>query len=80
MTEDRLNMRLDADRSLAPADEPRRHTTTSTADLKRAVCAAVDAMRAELIGVSRAIHAAPELSFQEEKAAALLTESTYRND
>jgi metal-dependent amidase/aminoacylase/carboxypeptidase family protein len=48
--------------------------------LKRAICAAVDAMRAELIGVSRAIHAAPELSFQEEKAAALLTESTYRND
>jgi hypothetical protein len=48
MTEDRLNMRLDAERSLAPADEPRRHTTTSTADLKRAVCAAVDAMRAEL--------------------------------
>ena len=45
---------------------------TSTADLKRAVCAAVDAMRAELVGVSRAIHAEPELAFQEEKAAARL--------
>ena len=52
---------------------------TSTADLKRIVCEAVDAMRAELIGVSRAIHAEPELAFQEEKAAARLTEVVERH-
>jgi len=46
---------------------------TPTVDLKSAVCAAVDAMRAELIGVSRAIHAEPELAFHEEKAATRLT-------
>ena len=44
-----------------------------TADLKRAVCEAVDAMREELIAISRGIHAEPELGFQEEKAAARLT-------
>src|SRR5262249_51837719 len=53
-------------------NEPRRHPMTSTVDLKRTVCEAVDAMRAELVGISRAIHAEPELAFQEEKAAARL--------
>jgi metal-dependent amidase/aminoacylase/carboxypeptidase family protein len=52
----------------------------NTAELKRAVCEAVDAMRAELIGISRAIHAEPELAFQEEKAAALLTQAVARHD
>jgi len=42
-------------------------------ELKRAVCEAVDAMRGELIAISRGIHAEPELGFQEEKAAARLT-------
>ena len=46
---------------------------TPTINLKSAVCAAVDAMRAELIGVSRAIHAEPELAFHEKKAAARLS-------
>jgi amidohydrolase len=46
---------------------------TPATDLKRAVCAAVDALRAELIEISRAIHAEPELAFHEEKAAARLT-------
>jgi amidohydrolase len=40
--------------------------------LKRAVCQAVDAMARELIGVSRGIHAEPELCFEEFKAAARL--------
>ena len=52
---------------------------TSTVDLKRAVCTAVDAMREELIGISRAIHAEPELAFQEEKAAARLAGAVERH-
>lgn len=40
--------------------------------LKEEVCAAVDGMRSELIRVSRAIHAKPELAFEEREAAALL--------
>lgn len=44
-----------------------------TIELKRAVCEAIDAMRGELIAISRGIHAEPELGFQEEKAAARLT-------
>ena len=43
--------------------------------LKREVCRAVDRMREELVRVSRAIHANPELAFQEEKASALLVET-----
>jgi amidohydrolase len=46
--------------------------TTNATALKRAACDAVDALRAEVIGISRAIHAQPELAFQEEKAAARL--------
>jgi hypothetical protein len=52
---------------------------TEIADLKRAVCAAVDEMRAELIEISRAIHAEPELAFHEEKAAARLTTAVERH-
>ena len=40
--------------------------------LKDRVCRAVDEMRDELLRVSRAIHAQPELAFQEREAAALL--------
>jgi amidohydrolase len=40
--------------------------------LKRRVCEAVDDMREELLGLSHAIHANPELSFEEREAAALL--------
>lgn len=39
---------------------------------KRAVCEAVDRMRGELVRISRAIHAKPELAFEEREAAALL--------
>jgi amidohydrolase len=52
---------------------------TQIADLKRAACAAVDDMRAELIEISRAIHAEPELAFHEEKAAAWLTAAVERH-
>jgi amidohydrolase len=48
-------------------------------DLKHAVCAAVDAMRAELVEISRGIHEEPELAFQEEKAAARLTDAVERH-
>jgi amidohydrolase len=43
------------------------------AALKREVCDAIDAMAPALIEVSHAIHAKPELSFQEVEAAKLLT-------
>jgi amidohydrolase len=43
------------------------------AKLKDEACAAVDAMRAELLDLSHAIHANPELAFEEFEAAALLT-------
>ena len=41
--------------------------------LKREVCATIDAMGPELIDVSHAIHAKPELAFHEFEAAKLLT-------
>ena len=45
--------------------------------LKQRVCEAVDGMREELLRVSHAIHARPELAFEEHEAAALLV-STLR--
>jgi amidohydrolase len=45
----------------------------SVAALKRDVCNAIDAMAPELIEVSHAIHANPELAFHEFEAAKLLT-------
>lgn len=45
----------------------------SVAALKRDVCDAIDAMAPELIEVSHAIHANPELAFHEFEAAKLLT-------
>jgi amidohydrolase len=41
--------------------------------LKREVCSAIDALRPELVAASHAIHANPELAFEEKFAAALLT-------
>src|SRR5262245_66479611 len=52
---------------------------THSAEFKRAACEAIDAMRGELIEISRAIHAEPELSFHEEKAAARLTAAVERH-
>jgi amidohydrolase len=43
--------------------------------VKREVCAAIDALRGELIAASHAIHANPELAFEEKFAAALLAKS-----
>ena len=40
--------------------------------LKRDVCAAIDALRGELVAASHAIHANPELAFEEKFAASLL--------
>jgi amidohydrolase len=43
--------------------------------LKREVCSAIDAMRGELVAASHAIHAHPELAFEEKFAAALLAKT-----
>lgn len=43
--------------------------------LKRDACAAVDALRGELIAASHAIHAKPELAFEERFAADLLSKT-----
>src|SRR5215831_12545343 len=67
-------------RTFSSTNWPRKASMTSAVDLKHAVCAAVDAMRAELIGISRAIHAEPELAFEEEKAAARLTWLVEQHD
>ena len=48
------------------------------AKLKAEVCDAVDAMQAELLGLSHAIHANPELAFEERQAAALLAGAIER--
>ncbi|MBI1210861.1 MAG: amidohydrolase [Alphaproteobacteria bacterium] len=48
--------------------------------LKRDVCGAIDEMRDELIGVSHAIHAHPELAFEEKFAADLLTRTVEKYD
>ena len=44
----------------------------ATQQLKQNVCNAVDAMREDLLRLSHAIHANPELAFEERAAAALL--------
>lgn len=43
--------------------------------LKRDVCGAIDALRSELIAVSHAIHANPELAFEERFASNLLAKT-----
>jgi len=40
--------------------------------LKREVCSTIDALRPDLLRISHAIHARPELAFEEREAAALL--------
>ena len=47
--------------------------------LKAQVCEAVDGMREELLRVSHAIHARPELAFEEHEAAALLVDVLERS-
>jgi amidohydrolase len=46
-----------------------------TARRKQRLCEAVDAMRDELLRISRAIHANPELAFEEHAAQALLVDA-----
>ncbi len=48
-------------------------------ELKRRVCEAVDEMRDELVAESRAIHARPELAFEETEASALLVAALRAN-
>jgi amidohydrolase len=48
------------------------------AELKRRCCSAVDSMRSELLTISHAIHAEPELAFEEHVAAATLVAAMRR--
>jgi amidohydrolase len=48
--------------------------------LKREVCGAIDALRTELVSVSHAIHANPELAFEEKFAANLLAKTVESHD
>jgi amidohydrolase len=48
------------------------------ARLKQQVCAAVDAMSGELLRLSRAIHAQPELAFEEHAAKNLLVDAVRK--
>ncbi len=43
--------------------------------LKKEACEAIDRMSDELLRISRAIHAKPELAFEEREASALLTKA-----
>ncbi|NOT40855.1 MAG: amidohydrolase, partial [Alphaproteobacteria bacterium] len=47
--------------------------------LKREVSSAIDALRPELIAASHAIHANPELAFEEKFAASLLTKTVEQH-
>jgi len=48
------------------------------AELKSQACAAIDAMRSELLELSHAIHANPELAFEEREAVAHLSRALTR--
>ena len=52
----------------------------SLEQLKKDVCAAVDALRDELLGISHAIHAEPELALEEFLAAARLADTLESHD
>jgi len=47
--------------------------------LKREVCDAIDGLRGELVAASHAIHAHPELAFEEKFAADLLTKTVEKH-
>jgi len=47
--------------------------------LKREVCDAIDGLRGELVAASHAIHAHPELAFEEKFAAGLLTKTVEKH-
>ncbi len=48
--------------------------------LKREACGAIDALREELVAASHAIHAKPELAFEERFASDLLAKAVGRHD
>jgi amidohydrolase len=48
-------------------------------NLKREVCTAIDALRGELVEASHAIHANPELAFEEKFASTLLTKTVEQH-
>lgn len=52
---------------------------TTTVELKQAAVAAIDEMQAELIEISAALHANPEIAFQEFKSAALLCDTCEKH-
>jgi amidohydrolase len=52
----------------------------SLESLKRDVCSAIDALRGELVSVSHAIHANPELAFEEKFASSLLGKTVEGHD
>ncbi|MEN9822864.1 MAG: hypothetical protein RLZ04_1290, partial [Actinomycetota bacterium] len=53
---------------------PAHHDAASIEALKAAVCEAVDALAPRLVEASRAIHARPELNFEEHFAHEVLTD------
>jgi amidohydrolase len=52
----------------------------SLSSLKKDVCSAIDSMREELLALSHAIHAEPELALEETKAAARLSAAIEQHD
>jgi len=54
-------------------------TAVPLAELKKEVVSAIDAMREELLALSHAIHAEPELALEEFKAAKRLTDGIAKN-
>jgi len=52
--------------------------STDANPLKQEVCDAIDGMREELLRISHAIHANPELAFEERAAATLLVDALRR--
>src|SRR5262245_12532805 len=62
---------------LAPC--PARNNPMSLDALKPEVCSAIDALRDELVAASHAIHANPELAFEEKFAADLLTKTVEKH-
>ena len=59
---------------------PRKGLFMSLESLKKDVASAVDALRAELLALSHAIHDEPELALEEFKASTRLADALETND